>query len=70
MSELIFRIIGPHHNRLLLVMKSERLLPGQVHATVAKQLMQHGWRPYTGPGRARNGWLIPGTDPNHLPKGN
>lgn len=68
MSDTVFRIIGPHSNRLLTVIDAEKLLPGQVSRRTGRILMAHGWFVYQGPGKDDHGWLVAGSDPNRHPK--
>lgn len=71
MSQPGFRILGPHHNRLLIVPTVPRAEtpppPGIVTRATADQLIACGWAPYDGPATARRGWVVPGTDPTLRP---
>lgn len=70
MPDEILRIMGPYHNRLLVVIvDGPKPKPGQVPHRAAKILIEHGWRPYTGPARSKAGWIVhDGTDPNLRPQ--
>lgn len=72
MSDTVYRLLGPSHNRLLTVVDAAHTYPlkatGQISAAAAEFLMKHGWTPYRGPAKAKAGWVVPGTDPNLRPR--
>jgi hypothetical protein len=70
MPDAMLRLISPAHRRIVFA---------PVNQPTSRQLIALGWREYSGPARvtsgldeklggvvhvgARNGWIIPGTDP-------
>jgi hypothetical protein len=60
----VYRIIGPHNNRLLTVHPSATHGMGQVdHATAELLKTKGGWKRYIGSAQEDNGWIVPGSDP-------
>lgn len=68
MSDTVYRLLGPNHNRLVTVIDTQKHLPGQVSTAAAKNLKDCGWRPYAGTAQTKAGWVIPGTDPALRPR--
>jgi len=68
MSDTIYRLLGPHHNRLVTVIDAERLLPGQVSTKTGAELQAAGWLVYVGPAKAPLGWVEPESDPALRPR--
>jgi hypothetical protein len=66
------RLLGPFHNRLLLIdglrLPSGGLAPGHVDGETAGSLLVAGWTYYDGPADARAGWVVPDTDENLTPR--
>ena len=54
----VIRLLGPRHRRLIDLDRNDPTSVRRLHALVAL-----GWRVYTGPGVAVDGWLDPASDP-------
>lgn len=64
MSPNVYRLIGPHHNRLVTVHPDAKKGMGQITHETAELLKEKaGWTRYTGTAEADEGWIIEGTDP-------
>jgi hypothetical protein len=68
MSDEVYRLIGPHHNRMITVHPSPVRGMAQVSQATGELLKKQGWKRYGGPAQAEDGWVIPGTDPKLLPR--
>jgi hypothetical protein len=62
-----FRMIGPFHNRTITAIEDHRL-PGQVSHETAALLLKTGWKRYTGPATAVDGWIVKDSDPALHPR--
>lgn len=67
MAAIVTRILGPNHNRLLLVperrFESGGIVPGTATEETAATLLRAGWTEYRGPATAVGGWVTPDSDP-------
>lgn len=64
MSEEVYRLMGPNNNRMITVHPSPVRELAQIDYATAETLKKHGWRRYSGPAEAEDGWVKPGSDPN------
>lgn len=67
MADYAHRILGPNHNRLLVIGAQYRadksLVQGTISLADANKLVVAGWTPYFGTAKAINGWVVPDSDP-------
>lgn len=58
------RLLSPTHRRIVSIDRGN-----DGHALTLGQLIHFGWNVYRGPALTdANGWVIPGTDPNVVPR--
>ena len=62
-----YRLIGPFHNRMITAIEDHRL-PGQVSHETSALLLRTGWKRYSGPARAVDGWIVKDSDPKLRPR--
>ena len=55
----VIRLLGPRHRRLIDLDRNDPAAVRRLHALIAL-----GWRVYSGPGVAVDGWLDPASDPH------
>lgn len=68
MSDTVYRLIGPNHNRLITVHPSPVKGMAQISHETAEKLKAAGWKRYAGTAEAEDGWIKPGSDPNLKPR--
>jgi hypothetical protein len=68
MTDTVYRLLGPHHNRLVTVIESPQRHLGQISPKSADELKKQGWRPYAGTAQTKAGWITPGSDTNLRPR--
>ena len=60
----VYRLLGPHNNRLITVHPHPIKGMGQVDEAAAILLEEKGgWTRYKGTAQQEDGWIIPDTDP-------
>lgn len=68
MSDTVYRLLGPHNNRLVTVHPHPIKGMGQIDQKTGELLKAQGWKRYAGSAQTEDGWIIPGSDPNLTPR--
>lgn len=64
MSDDVYLLMGPNNNRMITVHPSPVRDLAQISHDTAEQLKKQGWRRYSGPAEAEDGWVKAGSDPS------